>query len=184
MTEKKKSNRGRKTILTPELGKSICDMISAVATIKEASHANGLNESTVHEWIQKGTADPESVYGKFAESVRHARSRRTMSLKAQIRSHGKKDWRALAALGAITDPAEFVPQIRIHISNEYDQAIARLREEFRDAPDIYERALQAMVGRSTQERIGDGSLDEGREDADGGEALHSAQPEPEAESIP
>jgi hypothetical protein len=184
VTEKKKENRGRKTLLTPELGKSICDMISAVATIKEASHANGLAETTVHEWIQKGNADPDSVYGKFAESIRHARSRRTMSLKAQIRGHGKRDWRALMALGAVTDPAEFVPQIRIHVTQELDSILARLEEAFANEPETFERALRAISSGSSRNMAVQTPVEPSGADPGGGEAVHPASTEPETEGVP
>lgn len=176
--------RGAKTKLTPELQKKMCDMIAAVATVQEAAYACGIVPQTVYQWIDKGERDPSSVYAEFVEAIASAKSQRTMGLKAQIRAHGKKDWRALQAIGAITDPGTFVPKIRVHITNELNTAVERLMQEFADAPETLERALHAIAGGNRRDEAGGPEDAEGGEDAEGSEAVRAAPAELKTESVP
>ena len=184
MARENEDKRGAKTKLTPAVQKSICEMIAAVATLQEAAYANGLDPSTVYDWLNKGKDQPGSIYANFSKAIEVARHQRTMGLKAQIRGHGKKDWRALAALGAITDPAEFVPKIRIHITNEFDAAIERLMVEFADAPETLERALHAIAGGARHDQARQSEVGSGGGNNEGGEAVRPSSAEPEAEGVP
>jgi hypothetical protein len=125
----------------------------------------------------------------FLHMVEGAKGRRRTLLKLQIRRAAqgtdKKpgDWRAAQALGAITDPEEFVPQVRIHISTQLDEALDRLREVFPDDQD-YERALHAVAGGTRGAAPGGDTPGEGGRYAEGGEAVLSEPALPKAADVP
>lgn len=82
----------RPTKLTDEVEKAICDAIKEGATYAAASEAAGIAYATFNEWMK----DARPRFVKFSEAVRQANGEARTELIKQIRSHGRKDWRALA----------------------------------------------------------------------------------------
>lgn len=175
---------GRRTKLTPELQDEICKHVAGASTLKDAATLCDVDPSTVFRWQQKGEAQKRGIYRSFCNAIDRAKAQRRSALKLGIRIHGKKDWRALMALGAITDPEEFVPQVRVHVTSQLDAALDRLKEAFANEPEAYERALHAIVGGAGGHANRGGEEDEGGEDAPGGEGVHAAPAEPKATGLP
>ena len=57
----------------------------------------------------------------------------------------KKDFRGILAIAALTEPQEFTPKLHMIVEQQLTEAIDRLKAEFEDEPDLYERILQAIV---------------------------------------
>jgi hypothetical protein len=94
------------------------------------------------------------MYVRLVQLIDGATSRRRTLLKLQIRraAQGTEkrpgDWRAAQALGSITDPGEFVPQIRVHVERQIDAVLNGLHEAFKNEPELLARALHAVIGSS------------------------------------
>lgn len=131
--------------LTPELQATICEKIAAVATFRDACTLAGVDDSTAFKWLKKGEAQRRGVYRRFFDAVEVAKAQRRTGLKAKIRVLGNNDWRALQALGAMTDPEQFVPQVRVIIASELDKLLDRVRVRFADQPEIYAAVLEAVA---------------------------------------
>lgn len=82
----------RKTKLSPEVQKAICDAIRDCATYKSAAEAAGIAYSTFNEWMK----DERPKYKKFSEAVSRANGDAIVELSRKIKQAGQRDWRALA----------------------------------------------------------------------------------------
>lgn len=184
-------HQGRKTLLTQELIREISSKVAACASFKDACITSGVSEDSGFTWLQKGGVDgADPIYRQFSESIDGAKARRRTALKLEIRRAAqgtpKKpgDWRAASALGAITDPEDFVPQVRVHIASQLDDALDRLKEAFHDDPEAYERAVHAIAGGARRSPNQLDAKQPGGEDAAGGEAVHPTPAVPKAEGVP
>ena len=83
---------GRKTKLSAEIQKAVCDAIENGATYAAAAEAAGIAVSTFNEWLR----DDRPRFVEFSEAVRGANARFMTEAMKQIRMAGRKDWRALA----------------------------------------------------------------------------------------
>lgn len=138
----------RRGKLNPETQKAICEAITLGNTIRDAAVINGVAEDTVYLWIRKGEADGKGRYFRFLVAIREAQSKHRALLKGYMIKAAPTDWKAAQAVGALTNPKEFVPQIRVHIERELDGVADALAEAFKDEPKLYERAMQAVIGRA------------------------------------
>lgn len=153
---------GRRTELTLELAREIADRVANCASFKDACQLSGVVEDTGAQWMERGreravaNSEDSGIYIQFARLVTAAKSRRRTMLKLLIRRAAQGtdkrpgDWRAAQALGAISDPKEFVPQLRVHVVTEHDAALDRIEAAFKDEPDLKERILRAFVGTGTE----------------------------------
>lgn len=66
---------GRRTKLTPDLQEAICKHIENGATLKVAAASESVFKQRLHEWREKGKAEPDGIYGQFPDSVERARAR-------------------------------------------------------------------------------------------------------------
>ena len=188
---KPKDPRGRKPREpTPEETAEIVRQITATGLDYEACIMAGVPESTFYHWLQLGRAAQKegirTVYSDFLEAVKRARATRTTALVASIRLAGKneKHWQANAWLLERTDPKRFSPQHRVHVTEEFNGAIQRLREAFRNDPESYERAVSALAGGHSAAGAEQAEGGEGGEDDLGGEAVPATPPKPEAVRVP
>lgn len=96
---KGKSNRGRRTTLTPEVQLRIIEAILAGNYFDTACRYAGVAPSTAYEWIARGneqserSAEPHFV--EFAEAIARANAQVEVQAVATLRRHGQKDARAL-----------------------------------------------------------------------------------------
>jgi hypothetical protein len=66
--------RGRKSLLNAKLEKQICGLLSDGVPIGATCDCVGISTRTYHGWIEKGEADPTSLYAHFMRD--HAREGR------------------------------------------------------------------------------------------------------------
>lgn len=168
---------GRRTMLTEALAKEISDRIAGCASFKDACALSGVLNDTGLLWMERGrsgamaSGDNPGIYVQFLQMVEGANSRRRTMLKALIRRAATGtatkpgDWRASQALGAMTDPAEFVPQLRVHVERQLDGVLDALANAFKDDPENHAKALQAVVGASAPAAIAPADLAQAAEPA-------------------
>lgn len=147
---------GRRPKLTPELQTSLCEKIAALGAgdelfFEDACRLAGVGVSTAYAWMQKGRKQKRGRFRDFLEAVELARTQSFAGPLARIRQAGARDWKALEAWLRIAHPKRAIPQVRVHIEREVDTVLDALQEAFKDEPHLYERALQAVVGRSMGE---------------------------------
>jgi hypothetical protein len=78
---------GRPSKLTPALQLVICNDLDAAVPEKAAAEANGVNESTFHEWMKKG-AQGIKPYAGFHLAVTRARARGFIKLLVRALAGG------------------------------------------------------------------------------------------------
>lgn len=140
---------GRRPKLTPELQAAICEKISAIGGGDELFFADacrlaGVGVSTAYLWLKKGREQRRGKFRDFLEACEHARTQSFVGPLAKIRQAGNRDWKALEAWLRIAHPKRANPQVQVHISSEFDAGLDRLAVEFKDEPDILERAFRAL----------------------------------------
>lgn len=150
---------GRRTSLTEALGREIADKVANCASFKDACLLSGVVYDTGLGWLEKGrlgvkaNGDTPDIYVQFYQQIEGANGRRRTLLKLQMRRAASGtatrpgDWRAAQALGAMSDPGEFVPQIRVHVEQQLDGVLDALAAAFQDDPVNHAKALQAVVSR-------------------------------------
>lgn len=96
-TEKPKAKPGRKTKLTPERQTKILNAIRAGAYMETAAAASGIDRITLHLWLKRGNAEPESIYGAFVDAVHEAQaSAELRDVLTLSKAAADGDWRAAA----------------------------------------------------------------------------------------
>jgi hypothetical protein len=78
---------GRSSKLTPEIEKTICKALELSVPEKYAARANGVGESTFHDWMKKGAAGIEP-YAAFREAVEQSKARAVVNLTARALGGG------------------------------------------------------------------------------------------------
>src|SRR5688500_15650226 len=81
---------GRPTILTPELGARICELVKAGNAPETATESCGIHRRQVWEWIEKGNRGLEP-YAEFAQSIMRARADAEIRVQGHAQSHMEKD---------------------------------------------------------------------------------------------
>ena len=94
---------GRKTKLTPELQKTITDIMRAGNYAKVAVEAAGINADTYYEWLKRGKADKErgkkSIYSEFSDEIERAAAIAEAAHVGRIATAGNNgSWQASAWL--------------------------------------------------------------------------------------
>ena len=87
------ASQGRRTKLTPEIEKSICDSIRIGNTFKAAAAKAGIDEVTFHRWMAKGE-EGRAPYSQFRQQVIRAEADAETVVVGYWRLHIKDDWRA------------------------------------------------------------------------------------------
>ena len=79
----------RRVFLTPELVKAITAAVSSGMYIRRACALVGIGESTYYEWLQRGTAEPESIYADLAVAIEKAEASDHARRLARIEAAGE-----------------------------------------------------------------------------------------------
>lgn len=89
--------RGRPRRLTPALQKAICLNLTLAMPLKLAAEAEGVAESTLYEWLERGNAGKEGdeVFVAFSGAVTRAKAEGAKSLTARGLAGGKGSHAAL-----------------------------------------------------------------------------------------
>lgn len=139
---------GRRSKLTPELQAELCEKIMAHCTFEEACTLVDVDASNAHRWMKKGLEQKRGKFRAFRVAVEKANAMCIASLKAGIRVHGRHDWKALAALGAMKAPKQFIPQVRVVIEKNTDDVLDAARDVLeKDHPELYAAVLHAVVAK-------------------------------------
>lgn len=174
---------------TKEQADALVGTIATTGSDKDAYTIAGVPPSSFYLWLQTGRdlreqgkrAEKEPLVD-FLEKVEKARAARTVGLVKRIRDAGQdpKHWTANAWLLERTDPKRYGQRVRVHVQEELTDAVARLRDAFKDDPAAYEKALLALTGGHSAGGAESDPEGEGGEDDRSGEAVPSALPKPEA----
>lgn len=94
---------GRRSKLTPELQKTITDIMRAGNYARVAVEAAGINSDTYYEWLKRGKADKErgkkTIYSEFSEEVERAAAIAEAAHVGRIATAGQNgSWQASAWL--------------------------------------------------------------------------------------
>ncbi|MFC1639820.1 hypothetical protein ACFL3B_03540, partial [Gemmatimonadota bacterium] len=92
-------NAGRPTKLTPELAETIVEAIRGGNYAQVAAATAGISEMTFYSWLKRGTDEPDSIYGEFAEAVLTASGEAEQEKLDRLRREVQADdgdWKAAA----------------------------------------------------------------------------------------
>ena len=110
---------GRRTKLTPEVQKRICDAIRGGNFFEVACEWAGVDASTGYNWIQRGEGTHPSrrktkQYVEFVDAIRAAEREAEVSLVVKWRQ--VDDWRAIAEFLSRRFPERWMPRQRQEVS--------------------------------------------------------------------
>lgn len=91
-----KRKTGRPTKLTPELQKSVVDLLRRGNYLETAALANGIDRATIRDWLKRGNKARSGIYRNFSRAVREALTYAEVSDVEKIRKAAASDWRAAA----------------------------------------------------------------------------------------
>lgn len=101
---------GRKTKLTPELQKKVCEIIKAGNYAKTACILAGISESTFYSWKKQGMNEKSGKYLEFLESIKKAEKFAEAYFVQLIREAAENspmNWKAAAWLLERRNPDEW-----------------------------------------------------------------------------
>jgi len=88
---------GRKTKLTSELQKQICDLIKRGNYTKTACLAVGIDESCYYKWIKRGEEAKTGIYFQFVQSIKRVQEEAKVRYLERIREAADNgNWTAAA----------------------------------------------------------------------------------------
>jgi hypothetical protein len=174
---------------------------SITATAEEACSVVDLPVGTFCRWRSQGEEDiaagRNSRYREFCESISRAFDQRRLAREQRMVkfSRAKDDqaptstnFAALAWIMEKSDPARYAPKVVHHVEVELTSALDALEQEFKDEPEILERALNAIArrngGRPFRTIEGGARIERNAEDDRDVEAVHAAPALPETGSVP
>jgi hypothetical protein len=139
-----KRPRGRPTLLTPELQKSLCDVLAAGNYIDAACGYAGIHVSTYHDWVNRGEAElerrqsahvkegtaqweREQPFVDFSEACKKARAQAEVSSVARIRkAGGDGQWQADAWFLERSMPAKWGRRVVEHQGKDGNEMVFKV----------------------------------------------------------
>lgn len=109
----------------------------------------GIDKTTGYLWLKKGAKQTRGAFRDFSNSVEKAQHEAEAVLVGRIVAHGKEQWQANAWMLERKFPEKYGQRIRLTIDRELTDAVQRVEVEFRDEPQLLERALRALAGDSS-----------------------------------
>lgn len=157
------TSRGRESKLTPAVQRALCKAIRETKIpIRDAARAMEISDASVFLWIKNGRDEearaklagdePTGLYYEFLVAVTAARAQGSAILLQRLADAAKSPthWQAAAHLLAVTEP-HLAPKVQIEVGRQLTEAISRLRDRFKDRPQILEEILETMAGDLAQE---------------------------------
>lgn len=149
--------RGRPSKFTSEAAEEILKTIRAVGSIEQAAARIGVDERTIHAWLQRGAKQRSGPLRTFHQDYKKAIAAREIAAEAQIRKIGDGDWRAVSWWLSVSNPRRYAPKLRVHIQQEFSEAVARLKARYAATPEVLEEILSTIAGEAGV----DSTLDDG-----------------------
>jgi hypothetical protein len=143
---------------------------------------------SLHRWIQKGEADPDSIYGEVTRRVRQAEAAREQTLLALVKKgtepHGDRpgDWRAAAWMLERLHPERYSASATVRHEGSIDHMIRPSEEIALEAlSDDQLEQLRTLIGLA---QLGRDRSSPGEAETDGFRALYDAEVSAELASSP
>jgi len=99
---------GRKTKLTPELTRNICDRVRMGLPYRSVAELNGISEPTFYDWINRGEEAQSGLFFEFAKEVKKAKREGEAVLLARIQTAAREEWTAAAWILERRHPEDYV----------------------------------------------------------------------------
>jgi len=121
---------GRRPLLTEEMQKKIVTVVRAGNHLKVAAQYNGIGESTLRLWLQRGrkaaalrdtgqeVPELEQRYLSFLEAVTVAQSAAEVAAVTHWRAAFQDDWRAARDYLRYSQPERWSPVTRVQVTPE------------------------------------------------------------------
>lgn len=102
------TNRGRRSLLTPELEKQILDLVGAGNYYDDACEAAGFSHKTLYRWLEFAERpNAPAKYRELRDKLQRARAQGRTVHVTFLRLHAEKDWKASAFFLERSDPARW-----------------------------------------------------------------------------
>ena len=158
---RKKRKRGPVTLYTPKTVEHLLNALRAGLAHNQACQACGISRRTFNNWREQ--------YPDFELRVNAARDEARQNALQDIKTAGKKDWRALAVWlklafpeyrsGGPTFNVSANAQAGVLCTEEQRQEIIAMRAKLLSRPGGYQRAIEHSVGiPADSERAGSSDL--------------------------
>lgn len=96
MTTTEKKKPGRKTLLNDQMIKNAVKAIGMGVTDRAAQDLLGITHDTWYTWIEKGEAQPNSIYAEFTDAIKKARAQLQADCIRRVKLAGSREWQAAA----------------------------------------------------------------------------------------
>ena len=83
----------RRTKCTPEVTASICKLVKAGVTISASAAIEGVGETTIHDWRERGRTG-EEPFATFCEQLEASLAHAESVITQNVISMAAEDWRA------------------------------------------------------------------------------------------
>lgn len=114
--------RGRKTKLDPEVTRAICEAIERGNTLKNAAALAGINEATLHRWMERGR-EGETEFCEFCKSIDTSLAKsQDRAVRAFVSAFGD-DWRAAQEYLARRHPEDWAKKDNLKVEAKHDGEI-------------------------------------------------------------
>lgn len=87
---------GRRSKLTPERQEGIVQALKAGNYLEVAARANGIDQSTLHDWVNRGEREKTGKYAEFAKAIRDAEAFAENRCVTLVATAAQTDWKAAA----------------------------------------------------------------------------------------
>lgn len=131
-----KGNKGRDSLLTPEVQNAIVALVRAGNFVGTAAQASGIPASSVRVWLKRGRdaierpsrsehkRELDAPYVIFYNVLSRARADARTAMVMTVQVAAKDDWRAAAWYLEKTDPQHFGAKLEIRLNPQRIRAVA------------------------------------------------------------
>lgn len=135
---------------TPDVVEAVCRIVRQAGTYEDAAIYVGVGRSTFFAWKAKGEQAKRDrrrdQYSDFLDALDDARAQRRIALELKIQSLAQKAPKVLLDYAERVERERFrPPRVDVMIHDELASGLESLAEEFRNEPEILERALRAIA---------------------------------------
>ena len=137
---------GRPSGLTDEVREGLLQAFRLGATVKIATGAVGVSETSFYAWMAKGIEAKTGQFAEFADAVHRARQRGDLELLALVRKAAKGDGRLALDLLARRHPEAFARKDRTTVRHTgHDGGPVKVAAMVANLGDMSPDQLRAML---------------------------------------